>query len=127
MTSQNENNLDSKLSRLLNETSKVLKDGPENEKLTAAFLTLVGIKEFLNTIQPEVNTMAISFMLEDIAAIYAGSKPKIFTSETSEKKGRRKSIPKNTYKALLVAGIDLLVDGGIKPGAAIETASKIVK
>ena len=101
-----------------------LKEGNDDEKFNAVMALMPRLRDYFKVVDKEINTNPFRVMLEEMASISQGNKPTFIKQQTSNK-GRPVNLPSNYHLAHLVAGIDLMIYGGLKANEAIKEASSI--
>ena len=64
------------LDKLLFETERMIETGSDEERFNGAFQTIVGISKYLGSKHPTLNRRPLTFILEELADINNGAKPK---------------------------------------------------
>ena len=126
MTSQNNNDIKILASKL-DEAQKQINLNTEEGRFEGVFNTITEIINFLKSTEPNLNTKTLHLLLAEITNIYNGAKPSLLKRTEKLGPGRPISTPDNSYKALKIAAIELMIDSGIKPNEAIKKAASITK
>ncbi len=117
------------LKQLLQAADEIIesKTATKQQKFNASFQVLAGINSFLRSNQSSVQRRPLMRILEELARIHGGSEPNLFSLEKWSKGGRPPRSPaQNANEALIVAGIEFLIDSGIKPKEALEKAKSLL-
>ncbi len=117
------------LENLLSAADEIIESKTFNkeQKFNASYQVLAGITSYLRKNHPLINRRPLIRILDELANIYKGSEPKLFNTEKSEKGGRPpRSTLQNSNEALIVVGIELLIDSGMKPNEALKKAKSVL-
>ena len=83
------------LDKLLFETEILIETGSDEERFLGAFQTIAGISKYLASKYPTLNRRPLTLILEELADINNGAKPKLFASPKSKKGGRYLGLDRN--------------------------------
>lgn len=126
MTSTDKEQVIENLNDILFKAEGLMRDEFHDQRLEGSANTIDAIMNFLRSEHPTINTDPLFMIREEITELKSGFKARIFKQQIG-KKGRPISTPKKSYEALAIAGIELLIEGGLKVSDALEEASKILK
>ena len=117
------------LENLLSAADDIIESKSYNkqQKFNASYQIIIGITSFLRNNHPHINRRPLIRILEELVNINNGSEPNLFNIEKSEKGGRPPRSPlQNANEALIVVGIELLIDSGMKPKEALQKAKLVL-
>ena len=115
-----------KLTELLDEADQQLQHSNVEKRTSSILKVLAGISNFLKDEHPTINRRPLMRIIEEFVSIKADVKTNLFDTEKNIRNNSVRLTRKKTNEALIVAGMELLIEGGMDPNEVCKTAAEIL-